>query len=678
MAGTFGSVGAVGSVGEVGEVMEVAGRVDGQLEGQQIGRYLIRQRLGGGGVATVYQADDQVTGQSVALKLLPPHPDPATLNRFRREALMAGALRHPQIVRILQVGTAENSPAAYIAMDLVAGESLSALLARVGVLGAEESCLLLEPIARALAFAHSREVVHRDVKPSNILLRPLGMADEKPDAPRRVRLDALEFPITPMLSDFGIARFLDAPELTNVGRTVGTPAFMAPEQCMGSREVDGRADIYSLGTVLFRCVTGRLPFSGSMTQILHAHVFEPVVIDEEMARQLPPKVVEILRRALAKAPEDRYQDAHALAADLAAGGIGEGAAAGDTAVDATSTMTLAQMTATQVAVVPQAVTRAVQVLVPGTTSVENTAVAPSPSPKAPARRGPSWERVLWALFFLVLVGGGGLWSARSWLDARATEEGSQTTLPALVFVTFTPTPLEDVDDATGESAAGGGSAEVATATAAVMATATSMPTLMPTVTPSPTPSPTLQPAVTATPVPTSVPAIVPTVMPTVVPPTVVAGEAVVGTCAMVVDEFFLASVAQLTGELQMDFACPTSPARVVVGEWLPFERGMMVALENEPLVYVYYENGTWEQVPRANVDLPPSVPDRELPADRIVIPMPFARVLATQGRHVLLGEPLQSEPWRVRTVIQSFLGGVALGDARGGQVLFLARSQLRF
>ena len=243
--------------------------VQRDLDGQRFGRYLIGSRLGSGGVATVYQAYDQVLGQTVALKLLPPNSDASTLQRFRREALMAGALRHPHIVRILQVGSSERDGSAYLAMDMIEGQSLALLLERHGHLRPEESCNMLEPVARALAHAHRHGIVHRDVKPSNILLRPVS-----PGMAHGIQLESLDHPVVPLLSDFGVARFLDAPELTMVGRTVGTPAYMAPEQCAGSREVDGRADIYSLGTVLYRCVAGRLPFAGTSTQILHSHVHD--------------------------------------------------------------------------------------------------------------------------------------------------------------------------------------------------------------------------------------------------------------------------------------------------------------------------------------------------------------------------------------------------------------------
>ena len=227
------------------------------LAGKQIGRYLIGQQLGSGGAATVYRAYDQVQGITVALKLLLPGADERAYDRFRREATLAGALRHPHIVRILQIGIAPKGEVAYIAMELVEGESLSDLLNQRGRLRPEESANLLEPIARALAYAHRQGVIHRDVKPGNILLRPVS-----PGAPNSVQLDSVDNPVVPLLSDFGIARALDAPELTMAGRTVGTPAYMAPEQCAGSREVDGRADMYSLGAVLYRCVTGRLPFAG--------------------------------------------------------------------------------------------------------------------------------------------------------------------------------------------------------------------------------------------------------------------------------------------------------------------------------------------------------------------------------------------------------------------------------
>ncbi|MBP8291684.1 MAG: serine/threonine protein kinase, partial [Caldilineaceae bacterium] len=143
----------------------------GNLSGKQIGRYLIGQQLGSGGAASVYRAYDQVQGITVALKLLLPGADEKAYSRFRREANLAGALRHPHIVRIMQIGVAPQGEVAYIAMELVEGESLADLLAERGRLRPEETANLLEPIARALAFAHSQGVIHRDVKPGNILLR---------------------------------------------------------------------------------------------------------------------------------------------------------------------------------------------------------------------------------------------------------------------------------------------------------------------------------------------------------------------------------------------------------------------------------------------------------------------------------------------------------------------------
>ncbi len=284
------------------------------LTGREIGRYRIQQRLGRSGVTTVYQAYDSVDDVPVALKVLLHGSDAKLYNRFRQEAQTAAKLHHPHIVRTLRVGVTPSSDTAYIAMELVEGEDLAALLSTRRRLSAEESCLLLEPIARALAYAHSQGVVHRDVKPSNILLRTVGGEVEG-----SVILDVLDYSVVPLLGDFGIARALDLPELTSWGRTVGTPAFMAPEQARGARTVDHRADIYALGAVFYRCITGRQPFIGSTVQILHAHVYESVTISEEIQRNLSQRHIQILQRTLAKDPEARYQSALELAADLARG-----------------------------------------------------------------------------------------------------------------------------------------------------------------------------------------------------------------------------------------------------------------------------------------------------------------------------------------------------------------------
>ncbi len=161
-------------------------------------------------------------------------------------------------------------------------------------------------------YAHGRGIVHRDVKPSNILLRTA-----EDGVPGSVQLSVLGYPVVPILSDFGIARALDAPELTSMGRTVGTPSYMAPEQCSGSHEIDGRADIYALGTVFYRCLVGRPPYVGTTTQVLYAHVYSPLTIPDEVLVNLPMPIIDILRRSLMKDPAGRYATALAMAIDMA-------------------------------------------------------------------------------------------------------------------------------------------------------------------------------------------------------------------------------------------------------------------------------------------------------------------------------------------------------------------------
>lgn len=284
---------------------------DGLLP-QNFDGYRVVDRLGGGAMATVYRAVDIESDQPVALKVLAPGADDILRERFRTEARTVSTLTHPHIVQTLRVGQVQNA-FPYIAMELVEGDSLASLLERYNQLSVADSCLLVEPIARALAYAHSLHVIHRDVKPSNILLRHAQVGN-----PHSIQLSAFNTPVIPLLSDFGIARALDAPELTTVGRTIGTPAYMSPEQCAGTRNLDGRADIYSLATVLYRCLVGRPPFMGATTQILHAHVYEALTIPDAIAQALPPAMLSILQRALQKNPDDRYADMSLFANDLAA------------------------------------------------------------------------------------------------------------------------------------------------------------------------------------------------------------------------------------------------------------------------------------------------------------------------------------------------------------------------
>ncbi len=245
-------------------------------------------------MAVVYRARN-AQGEVVALKVLFPPPGAGSeiLTRFEREARTAARLRHPAIVRVLEAGQAQGR--AFMAMTFVEGQTLAGWLVQAGSLDEVTAADIAWQIADALDYAHRQGVVHRDVKPSNILLATDGRA---------------------LLTDFGVAQALDDPALTRTGHTVGTPAYMAPEQASGDQSVDGRADLYALGVVLYQMVTGRTPFRGSTPQVLHAHVYEPPLAPSAVA-SVSLALEAVILRALAKDASQRFQTGAAMAQALA-------------------------------------------------------------------------------------------------------------------------------------------------------------------------------------------------------------------------------------------------------------------------------------------------------------------------------------------------------------------------
>lgn len=253
--------------------------------------YLVEGEIGRGGMAVVYRALDLRLNRHVAIKVLPPelafNADIRT--RFLREAQTAAQLSHPHIVPIFTVD--ETDGVVYFVMALVHGESLGARLARKERMPIDEVRRLLTEVADALVYAHRRGVVHRDIKPDNILIdRANGRA---------------------MVTDFGIARAAAGESrLTVTGVAVGTPAYMSPEQALGEREIDGRSDIYSLGVVGYQMLVGEPPFKATNTPaMLVKHVSEVPRPVRQLRPDVPAPLAIAIERALAKRPEDRWPDA---------------------------------------------------------------------------------------------------------------------------------------------------------------------------------------------------------------------------------------------------------------------------------------------------------------------------------------------------------------------------------
>jgi serine/threonine-protein kinase len=363
------------------------------------GRYRILRKLGSGGMANVYLAEDEDLGRRVAIKILNDRyaNDEGFTERFRREAKSAAALSHPNIVSIYDRGESEGRP--YIAMEVIEGRSLKELILASGSLPIGEAVDYAKQILSALRFAHRHGIIHRDIKPHNILL----------GHENRLKV-----------TDFGIARYGPS-QMTEVGSIMGTAQYLSPEQARGA-PVTASSDLYSAGIVLYEMLTGKTPFTGETPiEIAMKHLNEPPRPPSELRPEISPELDQIVLRALAKDPHERYESAEEFSADLDRVEAGLPVAPETTAA-ATAVLTgLPATDATQV-LAPDARTRALP-------------------PQAPGRRPPGYppdygyrppkKRRRWVPWLLVLLFAG-LAIAAGWYVYSRVQDELQDAQPVAV------------------------------------------------------------------------------------------------------------------------------------------------------------------------------------------------------------------------------------------------------
>jgi serine/threonine protein kinase len=268
---------------------------EAQTQGQTLGKYRITKRLGIGGMGVVYLGYDSVLHRSVAVKMLNPGSDSATVERFLREARAAARLSHANVVAIHDVCT--HAQTAYLVMEYCPGGSVQDLITNKGPLSWSDAVRIVIQAGKGLAAAHDADLIHRDVKPANLLLSADG---------------------TVKVGDFGLVKILDAntKDRSTASNVVGTPDFMSPEQCQG-KDLDERSDVYSLGATLFTLLTGQPLYTAQNTYgLLYAHCSEPIPSLKERAPQTPDALVAVVNQALAKSRTDRYSSISEFVDDL--------------------------------------------------------------------------------------------------------------------------------------------------------------------------------------------------------------------------------------------------------------------------------------------------------------------------------------------------------------------------
>jgi eukaryotic-like serine/threonine-protein kinase len=331
------------------------------------GRYRIMRKLGSGGMADVYLAEDEELGRRVAIKILnDKHAnDEQFVERFRREAKNAAGLSHPNIVSIYDRGEAEGTY--YIAMEYLDGRSLKEIVVARGPLPISDAIEATRQVLTALRFAHRKGVVHRDIKPHNVMA----------DADGRLKV-----------TDFGIAR-AGVSQMTEAGSIIGTAQYLSPEQARGAA-VDQRSDLYSIGVVLYEMLTGQVPFTGeSPVEIAMKHLSDTPRPPSLLRPEIPPDLDMVVLRALAKNPEDRFQTAEEMDAELERVAAGVGVTA-ETADAATAVLSGTALASAPTAIVPPR-------RPPAQTRPSYRYAEPPP------RRRPIWPWLL-ALLLVVLAG----------------------------------------------------------------------------------------------------------------------------------------------------------------------------------------------------------------------------------------------------------------------------------